>query len=150
MMKYHFYAHAGAGNHGCEAIVRSSAHILNSEIALHSMRPEQDFRYGLDRVVAEIREDCDAEVKKYSFPWILSRLQTKLTGKIEKTIYNRKRKLIDTARAGDVWFSIGGDNYCYPGTEILAAENVLLKHKGAKTVLWGCSVEPELLKRQFA
>lgn len=146
MMKYHFYAHAGAGNHGCEAIVRSSAHILNSKITLHSMRPEQDFQYGLNQVVAEICEDCDAEVKKYSIPWIISRLQTKLTGKIENTIYNRKRKLIDAAGAGDVWFSIGGDNYCYPGTEILAAENVLLKRKGAKTVLWGCSVEPALLE----
>lgn len=146
MMEYHFYAHAGAGNHGCEAIVRSSAHILNSKITLHSMRPEQDFQYGLNQVVAEICEDCDAEVKKYSIPWIISRLQTKLTGKIENTIYNRKRKLIDAAGAGDVWFSIGGDNYCYPGTEILAAENVLLKRKGAKTVLWGCSVEPALLE----
>lgn len=145
MMKYHFYAHAGAGNHGCEAIVRSSAHILNSKITLHSMRPEQDFQYGLNQVVAEICEDYDAEVKKYSIPWIISRLQTKLTGKIENAIYNRKRNLIDTAGAGDVWFSIGGDNYCYPGTEILAAENVLLKRKGAKTVLWGCSIEPELL-----
>ena len=40
---------------------------------------------------------------------------------------------------------IGGDNYCYPGTEHLATINHNLRKKGVKTVLWGCSVEPDLL-----
>lgn len=143
-MAYHFYAHAGSGNHGCEAIVRSSAGILKEDITLHSMRPGEDQACGLEQIVT-IRTDRELPVQKFTFPWFLSRLQTKLTGSIEKSIYYRKKELIDEARPGDIWFSIGGDNYCYPGTELLAAENLLLKKKGAKTVLWGCSVEPELV-----
>lgn len=41
--------------------------------------------------------------------------------------------------------SIGGDNYCYAGTDILAHYHTALRKKGAKTVLWGCSVDPEYL-----
>ena len=145
-MNYHFYAHAGAGNHGCEAIVRTSAALLNHSVILHSAHPEQDRQYGLDALIPAIYQDQDIPLKKYSFPWFFSRIQTKLTGRITREIYYRKQALLDKVLPGDICFSIGGDNYCYPGTEILAAENALLKQRGAKTVLWGCSVEPELTK----
>ena len=46
-----------------------------------------------------------------------------------------------------MYLSIGGDNYCYDGTEILSALNRNLKRRKAKTILWGCSVTPELLTR---
>lgn len=46
-----------------------------------------------------------------------------------------------------LYLSVGGDMYCY---EISKKEAILANrtfHKaGAKTVLWGCSLEPELLK----
>lgn len=144
-MAYHFYAHAGSGNHGCEAIVRSSAGILSDPIILHSMRPEEDRAWGLEEIVA-IRTDREIPTEKYSLPWFLSRIQTKLTGSYLREFAHRKRELLAQAKAGDIWFSIGGDNYCYPGTELLAAENELLRRRGAKTILWGCSVEPELTK----
>ena len=146
MGKKIFYAHAGSGNHGCEAIVRASAGILGSDIVLYSFRPEEDLRYGLDSVLEEIRHDSDQVIKKYSLPWLTSRIQTKLTGSIDRTINYRKKGMFDAVKPGDIAFSIGGDNYCYRGTEILAAQNSLFRRKGAKTVLWGCSVEPELLK----
>lgn len=144
-MAYHFYAHAGSGNHGCEAIVRSSVGILKEKVTLHSMRPEEDRAWGLEEIVA-ICTDREIFTKKYSLPWFMSRLQTKLTGSFLWEFAYRKREMIAQAKVGDVWFSIGGDNYCYPGTELLAAENELLRRRGAKTVLWGCSVEPELTK----
>ena len=144
-MAYHFYAHAGSGNHGCEAIVRSSAVILKEDIILHSMRPKEDRAWGLEEIVT-IHTDREIPTKKYSLPWFLSRVQTKLTGSFLQEFAYRKGELLAQAKPGDIWFSIGGDNYCYPGTELLAAENQLLKKRGAKTVLWGCSVEPELTK----
>lgn len=146
MGKKIFYAHAGAGNHGCEAIVRGSAGILGNDIVLYSIRPEEDEKYGLNAVVRSIVHDRDLTVRRYSLPWLLSRVQTKLTGSIDRAIYNRKKAMFDAVRPGDIAFSIGGDNYCYPGTDVLAAQNSLFRKKGAKTVLWGCSVEPELLK----
>ena len=45
-------------------------------------------------------------------------------------------------------FSIGGDNYCYAGTDIIAAININMRRKKAKLVLWGCSIEPELLEKE--
>lgn len=41
--------------------------------------------------------------------------------------------------------SIGGDNYCYSGVDKLGYYNRMIHEKGAKTVLWGCSVEPSVL-----
>ena len=146
-MNYHFYAHAGSGNHGCEAIVRTSAALLDHPIILHSVRPEQDRQYGLDEVVSATHQDQDDPLKKYSFPWFFSRIQTKLTGQITREIYHRRQAMLDKAKPGDIWFSIGGDNYCYAGTELLAATNRNLRKKGAKTILWGCSVEPSLLEQ---
>lgn len=146
MGKKFFYAHAGSGNHGCEAIVRASTGILGNDVVLFSARPEEDRRYGIHNVVPSIEHDKDNTIKRYSLPWITSRIQTKLIGSIDRTIYFRKKAMFDAVMPGDIAFSIGGDNYCYPGTDILAAQNRLFRKKGAKTVLWGCSVEPELLK----
>lgn len=141
-----FYAHAGAGNHGCEAIVRASSAIIDAPITLYSMNAPQDQLYGLDHIV-EIRPDLDEPIKRFSPEWLFSRVQTKLTGSINREIYSRKKKMLSQAKSGDVWLSIGGDNYCYLGTDILAAENEILSNRGAKTVLWGCSVEPELVQQ---
>ena len=42
-MKVFLYPHGGSGNHGCEAIVRSTAMILEGvRMNLYSMRPKQD------------------------------------------------------------------------------------------------------------
>ena len=40
-----FYAHAGSGNHGCEAIVRASAKIIGKPITVFSMNEAQDRLY---------------------------------------------------------------------------------------------------------
>lgn len=145
MGKKILYAHAGSGNHGCEAIVRATSKLLGEEIVLYSMRPKEDYRYNIQEVVSKINHDIDKKVKKYSIPWLISRVETKLTGAIDREIYYRKREMFDCVNGNDIVLSIGGDNYCYPGTDILGAQNTLFRKQGAKTVLWGCSVEPALL-----
>lgn len=139
------YGHGGSGNHGCEAIVRSTVGILGGEIELLSQHPEQDLRYGIDQV-CRVTEDTDTHLKRGSLNWFLSSLETKLTGKYDRYFRYTKEKLMSRAARGDVFLSIGGDNYCYPGTEHLATINRNLRKKGVKTVLWGCSVEPSLLE----
>ena len=139
------YGHGGSGNHGCEAIVRSTVGILGGEIELLSNHPEQDRHYGVDQI-CRVTEDTDTPLKRGSLSWFLSSLETKLTGKYDRYFRYTKEKLMSRAARGDVFLSIGGDNYCYPGTEHLAAINRNLRKKGVKTVLWGCSVEPGLLE----
>lgn len=57
------YYHGGSANHGCEAIVRSTAKILNVPLRLFTTSPEEDIRYELDQVV-DIMEDKEQKLEK--------------------------------------------------------------------------------------
>ena len=138
----HLYSHGGSENHGCEAIVRTTVKMIGQPAVLWSMKPEQDLVYGVDQI-CQIREDWCKPIKYRSFSWFLSSLQTKLTGKLHWMLYFQKREMLQQIRKSDVLLSIGGDNYCYSGTDILASVHHNLRRRCAKTVLWGCSVEPE-------
>ena len=142
---YYFYLHAGSENHGCEAIVRASEKLLGEPITLYSSNPEQDKKYHIDDI-ASVRKDKGKLIRRGSFMWILSVTQEKLLRRIDLAIGNLHRDLIDNVGEDDICFSIGGDNYCYGGTDAIAALNRNIKKKHAKTVLWGCSVEPDLLE----
>ena len=47
---------------------------------------------------------------------------------------------------GDIALSIGGDNYCYKDVDRYIMLHDLALERKAKTILWGCSVEPKLIK----
>lgn len=53
--------------------------------------------------------------------------------------------LIEAARSVDVCLSVGGDNYCYPQPYWLYAADRSLRRIRRKTVLWSCSLNPELI-----
>lgn len=138
------YYHGGSENHGCEAIVRSTKKILEEPCQLLSKCPEEDINYGIDQIV-DIIYDEETPIKRGSFEWFISSSQIKLTG---STVWNtrfRRRKLLEQVQPNDICLSIGGDNYCYAGVEQLSNLNQLIKQKCAKTVLWGCSIEPSVL-----
>lgn len=139
-----FYMHNGSENHGCEAIVRSSKKILDEGVILYSRNPEQDFKYSMEEV-CKVEFDEENSLKRGSFIWFISSIQTKIFNKIDLAIKYRYRNFLKNVSSSDICFSIGGDNYCYPGTEVLAGINSNIKKKGAKLVLWGCSVEPSLI-----
>lgn len=145
MKKIFLYGHNGSGNHGCEAIVRSTSKILREEfkdinITLASGNIEEDKRYGLDKVVNVVNEKN--KVDKFTFPYINAYLNLKVLKnpiEAEKLSYRKTFYNIDK---DTIAFSIGGDNYCYPGYERFTMLHNMLREKGIKTVLWGCSVEP--------
>ena len=143
---YIFYGHGGSENHGCEAIVRSTINMLSQPVCLFSSNEKQDIQYGINNICT-IVADTDISLRRGSIEWFLSAIQTKLTGKIDTQIRFRKKNLLRSIDRRNIYLSIGGDNYCYPGTEILAAERNIIQGCGAKTVLWGCSVEPKLLEQ---
>ena len=125
---YRFYLHAGSANHGCEAIVRSSINILDSQVELWSRVPNLDTKYGIDKI-CKISNDDRKTIKRNSLKWILSVIQTKLTGKIDLSIKYQYSNLISSTNKSDICLSIGEDNYCYPGTDVLAAINRNIKKK---------------------
>lgn len=143
-MKTILYAHNGSGNHGCEALVRSTTKMLGVSPVLFSTKPAEDEAYGIHRIAA-LRHDISAPIPRNSLAYIPAAVQTKLTGKTVLFTKFARKALLEQVEKGDLCLSIGGDNYCYGGTEILGDLNVLMKKKGAKTVLWGCSIDPEVL-----
>lgn len=140
------YYHGGSANHGCEAIVRSTNKVLGSDLALWTTGITSDRTYALDSLLS-LSEDIYSPVQKPSLQWFLSAVHHKLTHTDYLHIKYAHNAFFSQVKPGDVCLSIGGDNYCYTGQDILGYYNRILHEKGAKTVLWGCSVEPELLNQ---
>ncbi|MBQ5979805.1 MAG: polysaccharide pyruvyl transferase family protein [Bacteroidales bacterium] len=140
------YGHGGSGNHGCEAIVRSTSSILkhtfgNPEIVLSTHRAGEDNLY-IDGVIDEI---IDMRERKKNLDYIFGLMRLKLTGDYVPFDIYPYRSLIRKGHKIGMALSIGGDNYCYGDSSVLRGINSLLRSKGIKTVLWGCSIEPAAL-----
>ena len=139
------YEHGGSANHGCEAIVRSTCAMLEKKPVLFSNSMEQDYGYHLQEI-CDINKNTDSDIKHGSCEWFVSAIETKLTGKYDLELKYRHKEMLHTVKRNDIWLSIGGDNYCYEGTSLIAGINKWVRKGGAKNVLWGCSVEPSILK----
>ena len=148
MSNIFMYAHGGSGNHGCEAIVRSTLMVLQStsknRVTLFSRNTNEDTEYGID-ALCEVMSD-KKQVNKFTFSFMKAYLDLKLKHDyipLDKLAYKKQFKIV---QKGDIAFSIGGDNYCYADyTSYIMMHDIMLE-QGAKTVYWGCSIEPELLK----
>lgn len=138
------YYHGGSANHGCEAIVRSTAKILSVPVRLFTTSPEEDIQYGLNQVV-DVVEDKEQRLNKKSLPYIFSAISHKTTGTDYQYIKYSHKEFLKQISIADICMSIGGDNYCYNGVDRLGYYNRMIHKKGIKTVLWGCSIEPSVL-----
>lgn len=146
------YAHTGSLNRGCEAIIRSTADLLAEQF---------DHNLKILCTTGNVTEDLNAQVsnidrfiihdryKRWSPAWIFSKV-------IKKTLNNRywaekitNRSLLKKAQLADVWFSVGGDNYCYQRPYWLYTMDQELKKQNKKLVLWGCSIEPATIDEQM-
>ena len=139
------YMHAGSGNHGCEAIVNSLCHMIKEKVKLVSYFGEEDERYSL-KELCEIRGERRFENHKAAH--MLYYGYRKLTGDKESFIRYRYGDIFKK-EAAPLAISIGGDNYCYENMlGDLRLANSAFNRRGTRTVLLGCSIEPELLKRK--
>ncbi len=141
------YAHAGSGNHGCEAIVRSVCGILwqENKVAVISNNADEDRSYNLDGACRLIQE---RDISKRFFTHTLYYARRKLTGKGESFLEYRyaNAKPFENYRFA---VSIGGDNYCYDMMiKDLENANRMFHQNGLKTILLGCSIEPDLIKNR--
>lgn len=139
MKKIVLYFHGGSKNHGCEAIIRSTAKILGDNLTVYSTHPEEDYQYLLDKVVS-IKSDSANRLS------LLEKIKVAVLYKLFRSDYAyvtlTHKNFIKDIKKGDIYLSVGGDNYCYDGREILGFYNKIIHKKGAKTVLWGCSFDP--------
>ena len=133
-MRIALYGNGSSGNHGCEAIVRGTYTLIKEPLTILSEEMDEDIIYGL----AKFCNVIDAK-----------------NGKISKARLIRaymKLKYVDSIKKikGKVVFALsaGGDNYCYENQAFYAFLNKEYQKKGIKTVLWGCSIEPEVIKKK--
>lgn len=147
MAKIWMYAHGGSGNHGCEAIVRSTYDILSDlcrdKMFLISSKPEEDAEYGLHEL-CKIERDI-LPYSKISLSFIRAYMALKLKNDYVPLDQLNYKKTIDLVEENDIVLSIGGDNYCYADVNKYIMQHDMMISRGAKTVLWGCSVDPDLL-----
>ena len=139
-MKKVLYMHGGSGNHGCEAIVRTTASLLGGpeDVVLWSLSRAEDEKYQVSECVEKIVQS--EEIRRYSASYFEALFRRKIKGEAEANLHVFLRDQFKDAAA----FSIGGDNYCYPWS---AQQNVQLNQEirkhSKKTILWGCSVSQE-------
>lgn len=145
-MKYLLFEHAGSGNHGCEAIVRSTIDMLgDNDYYLETLSSKDDIHYGVDKI-ANLIDSSNIAVKSLSIRGLCYRLCGKFNKSLDfddrERLYRHKNILIKDVIA----LSIGGDNYCYGG--IIGSMRDKLKAfriMNIPSVLWGCSINKEHL-----
>ena len=146
MAKIVMYAHGGSKNHGCEAIIRASAEILK-EIDDHpillSYNTEEDLKYGLDKIV-EVRQELGV-INKKSPDFLKAYFWQKVKHNYHLMDGLMHKEAIESLPQVDIACFVGGDNYCYSNVKNYKVVNDFMQKKAKKLVLWGTSVEPELL-----
>lgn len=140
MKKLLLYGHGGAYNHGAEAILRSSLPIFRRAgvpIFLSTHFPEQDREFGLDKLF-----DRSIPADLSLAPEERAALSFEEKEQIAAQIYRNALAEVDDET---VCIGIGGDNYCYPNWHRQSIFHRIAKKRGGKSILWGCSIQPEMI-----
>lgn len=139
------YMHSGSGNHGCEAIVRTTAKMLGGPdgVNLWSFAPKEDHFYGASQGFSHIV--CSEELRRFSPGYFEALIRRRLLKQEDANMDIFLREQF----SGNVAVSVGGDNYCYPWSarQAVALNRKIRKHCVA-SVLWACSVDPEAITEE--
>lgn len=145
-MKKILYMHTGSGNHGCEAIIRSTSKLLKGpkDLKLWSLSKNEEIRYGAENCFEEIVES--EQLKRFSLSYFEALFRRIILRQSDAIMDVFLKKIFKN----NVAISIGGDNYCY---EWSANQNIELNKKIRKyckhSVLWGCSIDPEAITEEM-
>ena len=145
-MKVLLCGHTGSVNRGCEAIIRSTAKILNKsgvEYSCLTFDEQADKKVGLDLSVPLI-------------PYPKKGLAVKSVSMLHKKIANdyiwgnryTYKKVLDKIQP-DMILNVGGDTYCYGVPWISVALNIEAERRNIPTVFWGCSVEKSVFGNEI-
>ncbi len=145
VMKYVLFMHVGSANHGCEAIIRTTSDILGGpkDLILWSQNKEEDEQYGSSACFEKVV--VSEQIDRFSPSYFEALFQRKI---LRNSRANLNVFLRDQFK-GNIGFSIGGDNYCYPWSAKLAVglDEVIRRH-AAKTILWACSIDEKSITRE--
>lgn len=143
--KVALYMHGGSANHGCEAIVNATCKMLSVKPIVVSANPQEDVKYSLGNL-CDIKKERSVTANKLVHTVFFA---LKKVFKQRDIYVKYMLHAITGKRKCGINMMVGGDNYCYEDMiEDMVSANRILASKG-KTVLWGCSIEPELLSRPY-
>ena len=138
------YLHGGSGNHGCEAIVNSTCRMTEELPKLLVTNSEKEDRFYSLEPLCDILQE--RKIAEHFFAHVWYYLWRAVFHDPEAFMRSRFRQVLGRNRA-PLYLSVGGDMYCYglSRKEAIVANSTFVR-AGAKTILWGCSLEPELLQ----
>lgn len=150
MKKVLLYNHGTSFNHGCEAIIMTVGSIINEKYpdtsyTVSSMYPKED------KIVFEGRDK--------NFHFVPSDIFWRLTFNLRRlilgglcTLFGHSpflkplfKHTIAAAAEADLAISVGGDTYSYGKSATHTTADSFVRECCKNTVLWGCSINPELL-----
>lgn len=139
--RFLIYGHGGCYNHGGEALIRCGIEVLREKfpgcyIILSSHFPEQDREFCLpaDEIVG-----CD---RSY-----LSADHTSANS--AEDFYKLYHSTIEKITPETICIHLGGDNYCYPNWRRYSYIHYQAIERGAKSILWSCSIDPNLMDTEM-
>lgn len=104
-----------------------------------------DIQYGLSSISSIIQAKTE---RKYNISFLKAYTKLKLTGNYTDMDGLYYLPSIQKLRGhANIALSVGGDNYCYGNTAIYDYLNLAFHKSHIKTALWGCSIEPEVIKK---
>lgn len=123
MRHYLLYGHGGSYNHGGEAMAQATVALLR--------RISPDCRITLCTHFAEQDREFHVNVDEF----------------VERAAGSRPEEIyaaaVEQIMPETICICLGGDNYCYPNWQRYAYIHEQALARGAVSVLWSCSVEPE-------
>lgn len=137
----YLYANGNSENHGCEALSVTIPMALKTDVEEYAVNVSSPQAQKYNSTQKELeRKSSDFSLLESIFYKCAFKL------KLHQVYYGIKYKnLIQAVNKNDICVSIGGDNYCYGDITWLQVLNKKLSKK-SKTVLFGQSIEEELLK----
>ena len=146
-MKYVMYPHGGSGNHGCEAIVRSTAKLLGNDLTLFTSNIEEDRKNGVENVCR--LDVAEKPIRSGSLGYLSAFFRSRILG--QKDAFDRLvfQHIVEAAKEAGYVLGIGGDNYCYGTPEFIYLVNRMIDEVGVRRILWGASVEPSAVDERM-
>ena len=145
-----FPSHINCGNHGCEAITKSTCELLRlnpNEVIIASSDVSLDNKCKMNKYghLIEISQIDGLKTIDSLIPRVIRKIGIDRNA---VTKHNYKR-IIDRINKDSIVFITGGDIYCYDNSDWLSYLNRVSKEKGAITILWGCSIEKNRINKQI-
>ena len=151
MKKVLMYHHGSSQNHGCEAILRTISGIIDEKYTdahytVSSLNPDHDRFYIGER---------DGKFEFIYSDVMITRLRALrqyYIGAFGKFFHRIPmfsllfKDTVNAAKEADLIISVGGDNYSYGNSVGFTTIDNHLRRLCPCSVLWGCSINPELLE----